>query len=72
MDSMIRTFEIANNILNNNWHYTLYKHYDIVIDRDLRERMSKLDFMYIMSKKECKEYEEGWRLFQQHFFSLWD
>lgn len=72
MDNMIYTFEIANKISNDYYHYTPSKSYDTKIWKEIREPLSKLDFVTIMTKEECKRYEDGWKLFQKHFFYLWD
>ena len=72
MDNIIYTFETANNILENHYIYYPSRNYDDENYKELRKGMSTLEFCYIMSLEECKRYEEGWRLFQKHFFSLWD
>ena len=72
MDTIIYTFEIANKIGEENYIYCPSKSYNNKIYIELRESMIKLDFTTIMTLEECKKYEEGWKYFQKHFFSLWD
>lgn len=72
MDNMIYTFEIAHKILNDHYIYCPSGLYDIERYKEIRENMSELEFTTIMTKEECLKYENGWELFQEHFFSLWD
>lgn len=72
LNKMIKTFETANKIQNTDYLYIKSKEYDTEENKDFRNRMKHLDFLNIMTKQECEEYEEGWRLFQEYFFSLWD
>lgn len=77
MGKMIKTFEMAYNILDNDWFYQKSENWS-------QEEADKFDDIWkkprwkykpvprSMTKKECQEYEEGWRLFQEHFYSLWD
>lgn len=70
LDKIIYTFTIAKNILYNNWYYTPSKHYNKETFVETRQKMNNI--FYVMSLDECKRYEDGWRLFQQYFFSLWN
>ena len=61
------TFEIVHRINENDWF----------IVRDERKRskyknLEKNSKYHVMTKKECKRYKNGWKLFQKYFFDLWD
>jgi len=72
LDNMIHTFETADKILQTNWHYTISKDYNTKDNKALRKRLKKINTIKIMTKRECQRYEQGWKDFQEHFFSLWD
>ncbi|MHA2013320.1 MAG: hypothetical protein ACTSWG_13200 [Candidatus Helarchaeota archaeon] len=72
LNSIINTFITAGHICNNHWIYCPTKDYYKKENKELRKTQGKLDFIYIMSYKECKQYEEGWKNFQDYFFDLWD
>ena len=64
LNKIIKTFKIAKKISREGFLYHERK--------DIRERMRKVSKARVISKKEWKEYQEGWKLLQKHFFSLWD
>lgn len=82
LDCMIETFKTARDISEYTWFYQNSKKYNIkkadcwrkvhkkwlVEDPKLYEDRE----LKVMTKKECKEYERGWALFQEHFFGLYD
>jgi len=82
LHSMIFTFKISQEINDNHWFYQNSKKYDIKLanrmrksNRELLKKDPKLwdkKALHVMTKEECKIYEKGWALFQEHFFSLWD
>lgn len=82
MDSMILTFKIARKIEEDHWFYQPSDQYDVKlankyrkIQKELRAKRPNLydeHDNHVMTKEECKVYEKGWKLFQTHFFSLWD
>jgi len=78
MNKMIYTFEIAKDIAEND---TMYRHSkewtkeQYKKDLKFAEKMNiKLpEFPHkVLTKEECLAYEEGWKLFAEHFFSLAD
>lgn len=74
LDKMIYTFETAKKVLDNypagEWLYIPSKDWDK--QKEFRDRMLNGTDMHVMTKEECLKYEEGFRLFQEHFFNLWD
>lgn len=72
IDNMIYTFETAKKISITDWIYISSKDYNTKENKKLRIETIELKHFYIMNLKECKRYEQGWKLFQEHFFSLWD
>lgn len=70
--SIIDMFKTSKWMLEDHWIYCKTKDYYKKENKDLRNRMAQLDFTYIMSYKECKLYEEGWKNFQTYFHDLWD
>lgn len=73
--NMIDTFSYAQEILDARLYYQPSRKYS-------KKRAEKYNKIWIdwkhkpvpraMTKEKCKRYEEGWKLFQQHFFDLWD
>lgn len=82
LDSIIKTFETSKRIGNDNWLYQNSKNYDLKFANKWRKIHKKWlaedkflweeEKLHVMTKKECKEYEKGWKLFQIHFFGLND
>ncbi len=74
LDKMIYTFETAkktmDNYPENDWLYCSTDEWDKM--KDMRDKFSDGKLMKVMTKEECLAYEEGWKLFAKHFFSLWD
>jgi len=64
LNKIIKTFKIAKKISREGFLYHERK--------DIREKMRKVSKARVISEKEWKEYQEGWKLLQKHFFSLWD
>ena len=67
LDKIINTFTIADKILNDNYIYCPTKEYYKKTNKDLRKRYDKF-----LTYQECKEYENGWKIFQDLFFTLWN
>jgi len=82
LDTIIKTFETAENIQENHWFYQETKNYSIKRAKEIRATNKKMKEedpelfgkrgLYVMTKAECKEYEKGWELFREYFFNLWD
>lgn len=82
LDSIIDTFEVTKNIQEDHWVYQRSSEYDMKLatkyrkmNKELKEAHPKLyekRNLHVMTKKECIKYEEGWKNFQEHYFSLWD
>jgi len=72
MDDMIYTFETAEKIACDHYIYCPSKSYNNKVYTKLRKDLGGVDFTTIMTLEECKRYEQGWKYFQKHFFSLWD
>lgn len=73
-----KTFKTAKEIDDDNLQYlsaTLFNDKErkncIRITKELNKKYSYYNTR-TMTKKENKEYEEGWQLFQQYYFNLWD
>lgn len=65
LDKMIYTFETAKQIMSHEFNYLPnWSKYQ-------KAKMRKQGFK-VLTKRQEKKYEEGWALFQKHFFSLWD
>ncbi len=73
LNKIIDTFEMAKRISDG----TLY----LIEDKTKRKKWSKMldginkkynSLDRCMTDNEFKRYDEGWKLFQQYFFSLWD
>jgi len=71
LKKIILTFKTAKQIIDNHYIYTFSQEYDTEENKNLRRSLGKLDFCTIMTKEECQSYEEGWKLFQEYFHSLW-
>lgn len=75
LDKMIYTFETARNMTEHSWFYQ-------PSDKWSKREFDKYNKMWLdwkhepapraMTKSECRRYEEGWKSFQENFFSLWD
>jgi len=70
LDKIIYTFTVAKNVLDNNWYYVSSKNYNKKCFIETRKKASGV--FHFMTLDECKKYENGWKLFQQYFFSLWN
>jgi len=73
LNSIANTFDIARNIINGD----LY----LIEDEDDRKKWAKnlkkinkkyKDNARCMTDTEIREFNRGWRLFKEYFFSLWD
>lgn len=69
LDKIIKTFHIAHLIKEGNWIYISSDQWTQEKFKDCSKRLSN---HVIMDLETVKKYEEGWALFQKHFFSLWD
>ncbi len=82
LDCMIKPFETDKDISENKWFYQNSNKYSIKKANYWRKLNNKIKKenpslyekreLKVMTKKECKEYDKGWALFQEHFQSLWD
>ncbi len=82
LNCMIKTFETSIFISEDHWVYQNSTKYDIkqanywrTAHKEWRKddpKAYRKKELKVMTKKECKEYERGWALFQEHFWSLWD
>lgn len=82
LQKIIKTFKTAEGIAEHHWFYQRSDKYDqkeadkhIAIDEKLLEESPELWLrrdLKAMTLEECKEYEEGWKLFQEHYFGLSD
>ena len=72
INKMINTFETAKQIAESDYVYTESCTYDSEENKEHRLKIKDMEFLHIMTKEECEQYEEGWRLFQKYFFKLWD
>jgi len=82
LDTIIKTFETAEHIQNDYWHYQESANYDVKQANRFRRMNKKLlkkdpelwgkGTLHVMTKRECEEYEKGWNLLQKHFFGLDD
>ena len=82
LQKIIKTFDTAEHIGEYHWFYQKSEKYSradadrqININKKHREEDPDLwekEALHVMTLEECKEYEEGWKLFQEHFFGLWD
>jgi len=66
IDAMIWTFEVTKKIQNMEWLLMPKDGWKI----DERKRMAKE--IHLMTRGETERYYYGWKLFSQHYFSLWD
>jgi hypothetical protein len=70
LDNILYTFDTAAKVLDDEVILFNSRTYD-------RQKMEyervKLSWKpKVLTKREVKKYEKGWRLFQKYFFSLWD
>lgn len=82
LDNIIDTFKTAKHIQENHWHYQESEEYSVKqanryrkINKELKKENPDLwerRALHVMTKKECKQYEEGWNTFRIYFFSLWN
>jgi hypothetical protein len=82
LQTIINTFETASKIENDHWYYQETNRYSEKraekyrkMNRELRAGHPDLyeeGFGYVLTKAECKQYEDGWKYFQKYFFNLWD
>jgi len=87
LDKIIKTFEVADKITKFHWIYQNSEEYDYSLVRKWKKlnkegkekRIKRVgkdpfeeDYVHVMTKKECKEYEEGWNLFVKHYHDLWN
>ena len=68
LDEIIWTFEVAQKIINDEWIRLNSKERN----KKSTNKFSKNYKYHIMTKEECSRYRNGWKLFQKHFFNLWD
>lgn len=62
LNTIIKSFETSNKIINSELIYISSKNYN-------KNKYKKLK--NVMTLKECKEFEKGFKLFQEYFFDLW-
>ncbi len=82
LDTIILTFKTSQIMGEHYWFYQNSEKYDvkeankhIKIQTELKKENPDLynkNELYVMTKEECKAYEKGWKLFQEHFFGLND
>jgi hypothetical protein len=70
IDAMIFTFETAAKIADQDVLYIPTDEYFTEEKVALRQILTGTGYD-IMSWLDCKNYEEGWRLFREKFFNLW-
>jgi len=66
LSEIIWTFEVTSKIQDHDWIYIPLAKY-----RNKYENKTKRGY-HLMTKEECKRYKNGWKLFQQYYFDLWD
>lgn len=82
LQKIIKTFDTAKNISEYHWLYQKSDKYSqklaaehLAMNKKFIEEDPVLwedEKLHVMTLQECKDYEEGWALFQEHFFGLWD
>lgn len=83
LDQIAWTFETEQKIINmdtmyspsekyNDKKYKEYRKSFKRIGKDIAEQFKDEDKTHVMTLKECKYYEVGWKLFAENFQSLWD
>lgn len=82
LGKIIKTFKITQKLQDSHWYYQkseTYNNKEAARNRRINKKMRKgssglwkRNDLHVMTKKECQEYEEGWQLFQEHYFGLWD
>lgn len=82
LNKIIKTFKTTQKIQDSHWYYQkseTYSNKEATKIRGINKKMRKgssdlwkRNDLHVMTKKECIEYEEGWKFFQEHYFSLWD
>ena len=78
LDEIVYTFETGKNVTCSNWLYINTnkwnkKEYNrmVIICKEMNAKWPEEKYK-ALTKKECKRYEDGWKLFQEYFFNLWD
>jgi len=74
LDTLIWTFEIAQKISDGNVYY-LRNVKDRKSWREVCKKLNKKHPEYenrVMTDKEIRKYDKGWRLFKKYYYSLWD
>ncbi len=79
LNKIVYTFEIAKDITNGDaiylpikdWSDTKYTKWCQSI-KGINKKHTEILGMRILTKKQSKEFEEGFKLFQEYFFDLWD
>lgn len=81
LNNIIWTFETSNKIIHRDWIYIederkrtkQSKFFEGLNESNKKSKLFKdCGDYYIMSKKENERYKKGWKLFEKHFYSLWD
>ncbi len=75
LDKMIWTFDVAVKIQRSEWYLIReeecqpgeYEKF-LIEYRELSEKYGN----HVMTTSEIQKYDEGWKLFKEHYFSLWD
>jgi len=79
LNKITYTFEIAKDIVNGDaiyipikeWSDAKYTRWCASI-KDINKKHTEVFGMRVLTKKQSKEFEEGFKLFQEYFFDLWD
>ena len=77
LNKIINTFKTAQEISDGTTCYIPTKQWDEKNYKKMCEITKERNKEYkqndrVLSKRQSKEFEEGFKLFEQHFFSLWD
>ena len=77
LNKMIKTFTLAEGIFDNEILYTPSKDWTLKRYSEMKKLMDEINKKHggntrVLNEQEVKEYEEGFDLFQEYFFNLWD
>lgn len=68
LNEIIWTFEVTQKINNREWWKWSYKERK----KKSLKKFAKKENKHIMTSEEIKRYNNGWKLLQKYYFSLWD
>jgi len=66
---MIWTFKANSKIHDNKWISVFNERKRDRFEKFVKETNGQY---YLMTKKDMKRYEEGWKNFKKYYFDLWD